>query len=490
MPNSRPFLLKHSSLLVALVSAAFASQAGAAAGRVEFAIGGATVSGTDGRERPLSKGVDLDSGDTVRTNSGRAQIRFSDGAYVSLQPNTDFSIKEYKFDGKADGKETGFFALAKGAMRAVTGLIGRVNRNRYAITTPTATVGIRGTGGLIAVNSDGSTTVTGTSGIWILTNPSGTLDVPAGTVGIAPSNPTEPPKQGDQPPSVGPTPPTQPATFTQGDQRTPTGDPVLPTTNAPLVSGSGFALSAPLDGTCGGDCGASGFNILNFSSTTPTDAVFDTTGHLTQFTVTDPQFGSTTYTLDIANGGTHGAKPDGSQDFGTLDGVIAWGRWVGPVVVDTFSITNTFAPDQGLHYVVGTPTPLASLPVNTTFTYALAGATAPTYANGGVPAGQVSSAILKGDFTSGLVTLSLAALDGNGLSFNVSGARLPMNQSVPGALFTTSGTSASGTGCSGACSFSASGFFAGAGASHAGLSYNFTGTNQGSDLIGAAAFKR
>ena len=128
-------------------------------------------------------GTELDNGDTVRTADGRAQIRFTDGAYVSLQPNTEFAIKDYRYDGRNDGSERGFFALAKGAMRTVTGFVGRVNRNRYQITTPTATVGIRGTGGVIQVLNDGSTLVIGTSGIWSLTNPAGSIDVPAGISG-------------------------------------------------------------------------------------------------------------------------------------------------------------------------------------------------------------------------------------------------------------------------------------------------------------------
>src|SRR5580765_7655488 len=94
-----PFRLKSTSLLVLVVSAAFAGQAGAAAGRVDFASGGATVSGADGQQKPLTKGTELDKGDTIRTDTGgRAQIRFPDGAYISLQPNTEFSIKEYNFD--------------------------------------------------------------------------------------------------------------------------------------------------------------------------------------------------------------------------------------------------------------------------------------------------------------------------------------------------------------------------------------------------------
>ncbi len=243
MPNHTSFRLNRSGMLLALVSAAFASEAGAVAGRVEFTIGGATVSGANGQQRPLSKGADLDTGDTVRTaENGRAQIRFTDGAYVSLQPNTEFAIKDYHFEGKTDGSERGLFALARGAMRTVTGFIGRVNRNRYQITTPTATIGIRGTGGQIAILNDGSTLVSGSSGIWTLTNPSGTIDVPAGISGRAPSAPNQPPTTTSDQPSTGPAqPPTQP--YTQGDQRTATGAPAAIGGNAVLVSGPGYHVS-------------------------------------------------------------------------------------------------------------------------------------------------------------------------------------------------------------------------------------------------------
>src|SRR4051812_25627512 len=173
MPNQVPFRLNRNGLMLALISTAFAGEAGAAAaGRIEFTIGGATVSGSNGQQRPLAKGLELDKGDTVHTGQdGRAQIRFSDGAYVSLQPNTEFAIRDYNFEGKTDGSERGLFGLAKGAMRTVTGLIGRVNRKQYAIVTPTATIGIRGTGGRIEVLNDGSTLINGTSGIWTLSNP-------------------------------------------------------------------------------------------------------------------------------------------------------------------------------------------------------------------------------------------------------------------------------------------------------------------------------
>src|SRR5947208_2354350 len=109
-----------------MVSAGFAGEAGAAAAKIDFVSGAVTVSGADGRTRPLTKGADVDSGDKITTNDGRAQLRFTDGSYMSLQPNTEFGIKEYRYEQKNDGTEGAFFSLVKGALRTVTGAVGRV----------------------------------------------------------------------------------------------------------------------------------------------------------------------------------------------------------------------------------------------------------------------------------------------------------------------------------------------------------------------------
>src|SRR3954463_5197845 len=328
MRPTLPFKLNNGGVLIAMISAAFAGEAMAAAGWVDFASGAATVSDAQGRQRAVSMGDNLDKGDTVRTgDNGRTQIRFTDGAYVSLQPNTEFAIKDYNFEGKVDGSERGFFSLARGAMRTVTGLIGRVNRNRYQVSTPTATIGIRGTGGLIAVLNDGSTLINGTSGIWTLTNPSGTIDIPAGVSGRAPAAPSQPPQQTTEKPSTGPT---QPSTtqqpYTQADQRTETGatqelcgtglvtnctTTAAVNPNPPLVTGSGYHVSYAYGGQLA--TGAPAFGVNSALAT----ATFDAIGKMTQFT-----------------GGLNSATFIGSSpDFCTAGGVVAWGRCIGPMTV-------------------------------------------------------------------------------------------------------------------------------------------------------------
>ncbi|MGH8680775.1 MAG: FecR family protein, partial [Burkholderiales bacterium] len=199
-----PFRLRQLAWLVSASLAATGTAVAAPAARVDFAIGGVTVTGADGRSRPVVKGLELQSGDRIVTAAGRAQLRFTDGAYVSVQPDSDFSIREYQFDGKTDGTEKGVFGLLRGALRTVTGAIGRVNRGAYQIQTPTATIGIRGTGGLIQILPDGSTLVTGNSGVWSLANKVGSVDVPAGKAAKAGPDQTVPPSESVEGPVLPP----------------------------------------------------------------------------------------------------------------------------------------------------------------------------------------------------------------------------------------------------------------------------------------------
>jgi hypothetical protein len=92
---------------------------------------------------PARPGTTLTSGDRVTTRAdGRIELRFSDGAVVALQPNTEFRIDSYRFDM---AEQKNFMTLVRGALRTVSGAIGKRNRDDYRMTTPSATIGIRGT---------------------------------------------------------------------------------------------------------------------------------------------------------------------------------------------------------------------------------------------------------------------------------------------------------------------------------------------------------
>jgi hypothetical protein len=471
MTATTPFRLDRDRVLLALIAAAFAAEVGAAAGRVEFAFGGVSVTGADGRTRPAARGSELDTGDVVRTTDGRVQIRMTDGAYISLQPNSEWGIKNYRFEGRTDGSESAIYSLVKGAMRTVTGLVGRVNRNRYQVGTPTATVGIRGTGGLIQILPDGATLVQGTSGIWFLSNPSGTIDIPAGVSGLAPADPTQPPRETAAVPVAGPTPPTIAAgvEYVQGEQRADTGDPVLLlVTGGPLLaSGSGY-LGTIAYGWLGGP---------QMTFTQGATATFDAVGRMTS--ISDSFGQSFTY-----NGAPF-------TDFGN-DGIIAWGRWTGNVtglanIRGPLAVNENYSANQGLHYIVGMPT--AQMPTVGSATYTLLGATSPTYLDGSTAPGTLTGNLNVnfGQMTVG-VSLNVAMPDGKG--YGVGGAAQISGNFIFGSTGTGLATSGTGGACINGCNALVNGFFAGTSAERVGLGYHINDIASSKDVIGAAAFKK
>jgi hypothetical protein len=110
---------------------------------VVFAQG--VVSAQRGAEpaRLIGKGNLLYEGEIVTTGrKAFAVLQFSDSSRMTLRPETVFHISEYSHGGQQDNA---IMRLVRGGFRAVTGLIAKRGPDAYRITTPTATIGIRGT---------------------------------------------------------------------------------------------------------------------------------------------------------------------------------------------------------------------------------------------------------------------------------------------------------------------------------------------------------
>ncbi len=116
-------------------------------GTIQFAAGDVKIRDAAGVERTAAKGMGLNAGDTILTGTGvsSAQIKMVDEGIIAVRPESQLKIDQYAFKGKEDGSERAFMSLLKGGFRAITGLIGRTNRDNYRVTTPNATIGIRGT---------------------------------------------------------------------------------------------------------------------------------------------------------------------------------------------------------------------------------------------------------------------------------------------------------------------------------------------------------
>ena len=245
MRQAARFRPVRAALLLAVLLAP--SLALASAARVDFAAGEVVAVQADGGRRALARGAEVAAGETVDTGAGRAQLRFSDGALVSLQPGTQFRIDAYEFRGAADGSEKGFFRLIKGAMRTLTGLIGKTHRKAYRLDTAVATIGIRGTE--FAVTLDQGVTVAVSEGAVEICNDAGCQQVEAGQSAHAPDARTRPQLAGSGASSPFLAPPQiAPPGFSSGDERPDIKPPAAP---PPLVPDPS-PPSSPTGGNYGG----------------------------------------------------------------------------------------------------------------------------------------------------------------------------------------------------------------------------------------------
>lgn len=148
-----------------------ARAAGEAAATATLAVGTVTALAPDGTSRPLHDGDTVYSGEQIQTgDQSYADLAFTDGGTITLRPDTQFGIESYHYDETAHladtepgesaapaaapddsaeappaPQENAFFKLLKGGLRAVSGLIGHVQRDDYRMATPVATIGVRGT---------------------------------------------------------------------------------------------------------------------------------------------------------------------------------------------------------------------------------------------------------------------------------------------------------------------------------------------------------
>ncbi|HEY1076206.1 MAG TPA: hypothetical protein VGE51_05915 [Fontimonas sp.] len=168
------------------LSALFCGSAGAAdrpaAATVMLLAGQANASDSQTMAmRVLAKGDSLYPGEVISSGANTyVNLRFQDGGFILLRPNTRFVIEEFAAEPatiaaaaepakaaapKAEatppplrpipGAQTNtspvstaqraVFRLLKGGFRAVSGLIGKADPAEYRVNTPVATIGIRGT---------------------------------------------------------------------------------------------------------------------------------------------------------------------------------------------------------------------------------------------------------------------------------------------------------------------------------------------------------
>jgi hypothetical protein len=135
-------------LKICIIGAALvcATAAVASSGTVTQLSGTLSVKKADGSVRILSRRSQVDNGDTLNTeHDSYAQIKFIDGAQLTLKPNSVVTINNINFVREKPQQDSFLYSLLKGGIRAVTGLVGKRSKKAYGLETATATIGIRGT---------------------------------------------------------------------------------------------------------------------------------------------------------------------------------------------------------------------------------------------------------------------------------------------------------------------------------------------------------
>lgn len=432
---------------------------GATAARVEFAFGEVSATGTDGRSRPLKKGAEVLVGETVITRTGRAQLRFADGAFMSLQPGTEFKIEAFHFSGgKGDAKDGVVMNLVKGGLRTVTGLVGSANPDGYKLKTEVATIGIRGTE--YSVSYGNSITVHCADGTILVVNDAGTLLLGAGQTGLVTSVSAQP-QRTDARPFLAPQ--SGGAGGTSDEQKQ--SDPNNPVQTFNPLTGQQVIAQSALTGTFAGI-------FSGVITGGPPGAIENVTlegagGGLLGFS--DSVFGPIT----IGNGGAVSVAGN--------DGIIAWGRWLGGTTTGMGPFGGQDLASFGpLHYAAGLPA--TNMPTTGMATYSMIGATPPSCDFACTSAAVLSSSLVV-DFGYPMATFHGSfSVDGNTVSTPGGGIAAPLT----GAKFLQTGGMVGGP--YGSRAIFLGGVFAGEAAARAGVAYGLV--LDGNSVNGAIVYSR
>ena len=343
---------------------------------------------------------------------GMAQLAMVDGAKLSLRSNSRLEVQKYPV--RASDPPGAVLSLVQGTLRSFTGLLTASNRGAYKMNTKVATVGIRGSGGILESNGDttnhytieGSHIVASLDGAFppILTNPDQTVQV---VLGQAPKVIPTPPSllesakvmvDGKEK-KVEPNDRTDTAGATGGNTG---GTNITGTTASTVLAGNGLGFTViDATGNLGGDpinlqnvvLSAGGSTVSDLA--TPTGITLDATGGLRAYTA---YAGSQSGTGANVVGGT-------ASDLATVtiggNTTIVLGRWNGATSFG-FGAGNGGsggAVGGSVHFAyggAGFPSYLSDV-LTGTATYTRAGATTPTNQLGTL--GTLTTSTLDVNFT-------------------------------------------------------------------------------------------
>lgn len=425
------------------------------AGTIILASGEVFVRDASGTQRRAAVGMQVESGETVLTQqNGRAQVRFTDGGLISLQPVTEFKITNYRFQEPGRTDDASVFNLVKGGLRAITGLIPLRNRLSYQVDTGFASIGIRGTEflALLCIASckepDGLYVHTG-EGIIFVRNVAGEIDVGRGQTAFVASPNVAPQRTTTVPAvtaraagaarvasaraaqaaiqSVGTASEFQPGTI----QTTNTLGAFTPLSSASLGIAASSSGGITFQGTTysprpGDKTGASGAGAFTAASLADAAAHENATVVVGAFMNGNEVRGGILFAKDPGNSAFGSIVFDSVKNAG-VDGGLYWGRWSGTAMTVFAGLNGVNAretvaiPDTtSIHYITGSPVP--AIPTTGTATYSFIGGTPATDQTGVVGSG-ITSGTLTANFLSNVV--------GANMTVNFKGADNVLTATMP-----------------------------------------------------------
>ena len=159
-------------------------------GTVDSISGSAFVSDQYGKSTTIHIGAKVHEGQTINSGHGsEVHLVTEDVGIIAVRPDSVFRVDSYKAEGSSEGRI--FMSLLKGALRSITGWIGKQNSSAYHVTTPSATIGIRGTDHEVTVidasgGNEPGTYDTVNEGATVLKTPQGEAEVVPGKFAFAP----------------------------------------------------------------------------------------------------------------------------------------------------------------------------------------------------------------------------------------------------------------------------------------------------------------
>ena len=105
-----------------------------------------------------AKGTGVEMSDQIKTSQGKVGITFDDDTKVQVNENSKLVIDEFVYEGKSKGGKLSV-KVAMGTVRYASGQIAKNSPQNVAVTTPSATISVRGTDFTATVDELGRSTI-------------------------------------------------------------------------------------------------------------------------------------------------------------------------------------------------------------------------------------------------------------------------------------------------------------------------------------------